>query len=123
MFEAYQPNHSTLSKGTEKFVTINKSGSISVSQALANEIKLEKGQRHELYFDRETTKIGIKFVPAGSNGNSRAVTSNNGGGFSMQCPAFFRQFNIKTPAKATRFTPEIDGDLMVITYPEIMVGK
>lgn len=121
-FEAYKPiAGNTLGHG--KWISIGASGLINVSSELAKSLGITEDSRHELYFDKESNQIGIKFVPAGTNGHSRALIMNSGNLVSMNGAAFFRQFKIKTPAKSLRFTPKhIDG-MLVIEYPDALVPK
>jgi hypothetical protein len=121
MFEVYKAEP-TNRRGEGKWVSASTNGTLQFSAASVEHLNLSKDSRHEIYFDRETSRIGVKFVPAGSNGHSRAVVLVDSGSAQVNGKAFFRKFKLKTPAKGTRFTPSYEGELVVFEYPEILVA-
>lgn len=121
MFEVYKAEYIS-PRGLGNWVSVSSNGTLQFSASSVDHLKLAKDSRHEMYFDRDSNRIGVKFVPAGSNGHSRSIILTESGSIQINAKAFFNKFKLKTPAKGTRFTPSYEGELVVIEYPEILVA-
>jgi hypothetical protein len=122
MFEPYKPV-----AGPRKFnsnsVSVSKRGTIYVSRDIAKKLDVVEGTRHELYFDRDTNQIAVKFVPAGSNGYSRQVLVLSSGSIQLDGAAFFKQFGLVAPRQVAHFVPMVEGGAVIFEYPKILTSK
>lgn len=94
--------------GTEPMISIRKSGSIGVNQAALEEY-FGEDDGAVMYYDEETTRVGIEPVSDKDVDEAAYTVSKTDSGGTIAAQAFLTNYKI-LPDVTTQYTPDWDDD-------------
>jgi len=94
--------------GTEPMISLRKSGSIGVNQAALEEY-FEENDGAVMYYDEDSTRVGIEPVPDKDADEAAYTVSKTDSGGTIAAQAFLTNYDI-LPDVTTQYTPHWDDD-------------